>query len=127
MLSAFLLMTAAAPQAAATTVPAPVSSEIAVIRKRLTTWRGTTKKKGNAFFCKTRKSSGDKVLDGIRCDAQRYCMAQIDGSVQAVAALDLSRSARDARIDALAKTMTPCLETYEDARVAKLARERAGV
>ncbi|WP_375291187.1 hypothetical protein [Qipengyuania sp.] len=126
MLSALLLMTAAAPVAATPAPPAP-STEIAVIRKRLATWRGSMKKKGDHFVCKTRKTSGDAALDAIRCDAMRYCAQQVDGRMQAVLSASLPKADRQSRMDAVAQSMKPCMETYEDASVAKLARERAGV
>ncbi len=107
-------------------MPPAVAEEIRVLAERMDAFRGRVRRADGAFACDIDESTGDAALDDIRCNALRYCAMQVDADVQALAALDLPRRERDARIGELAQTVGPCAEDYEDAVLTRMAWERAG-
>ena len=126
MISAVFLLQAV-PVATEAAPPPEVAAQIEVIGRRLDTWKGSMKRrKDGQFACKITASSGDAEIDAIRCNAMRYCGAQVDARIQAVAGLKLAKAERNRRINALAQEMQPCMADYEDATVTRLAWERAG-
>ena len=104
--------------------PPEVAEEIVVLSTKLDASEIRIRREGGEFRCNVRRSSGDESLDAVRCDAFRYCAMQIDGQVQALADLDLSRRERDSRVNALAQSLGPCAEDYEDAVLTRMAWER---
>jgi hypothetical protein len=129
VLSALSLIAVQAPAPALTDTPAssaPVSEEIVVMGKALRNWKGQVRKRGDAFTCRITQSSGDAELDDIRCNAHRWCAQRVDGDIQALGQLKLEKAALNARINALAQRIGPCVTQYETLSLEHLARERAG-
>jgi hypothetical protein len=51
--------------------------EIVVIAKRLDKWQGKFSLRGEKFKCKTSRSTGDKGIDAIGCNAIRQCLVPL--------------------------------------------------
>lgn len=51
--------------------------EIVVTAKRLDKWQGKFSLRGVKFKCKTSKSTGDKGIDAIGCNAIRQCLVPL--------------------------------------------------
>ena len=83
------------------------------------------RKQDGELACRTRRSTGDKDIDAIRCDAMLTCMAPIEGQIDAVASSDLPTAERNRRISELSMSATPCMDDYHDRAVARLAAQRA--
>ena len=53
------------------------NQEIVVIAKRLDKWQGKFSLRGEKFKCKTSRSTGDKGIDAIGCNAIRQCLVPL--------------------------------------------------
>jgi hypothetical protein len=53
------------------------NQEIVVIAKRLDKWQGKFSLRGEKFKCKTSRSTGDKGIDVIGCNAIRQCLVPL--------------------------------------------------
>ena len=74
----------------------------------------------------TKKSSGDRAIDAIRCDAMLACYTPLQPELDRIAASDLGRAEKNRRMTEQALAAVPCLEQHHDAGVARLAAQRAG-
>lgn len=54
-----------------------VDQEIVVTAKRLDKWQGKFLLRGEKFKCKTSRSTGDKGIDAIGCNAIRQCLVPL--------------------------------------------------
>ncbi|QWC56763.1 hypothetical protein F7D01_06340 [Erythrobacter sp. 3-20A1M] len=107
-------------------VPAPTQpTEITVIGKKLANWKGGVFKRGGKLMCRTERSTGDAQLDAIRCGAMLACVRPVEGQIDAIMGSDLNKATKRKRFDALLDSTKPCLESYEDAAVAKMLARRA--
>jgi hypothetical protein len=118
-----MLLAAATPLAPVAPTPA-VTQEIVVMGKKLKDWKGGVSKVGGRMVCKTKKSSGDKALDAIRCGAMLSCVKPLEPRIDALmgSALPIGQKRRD--FDKMLTGIEPCLETYTAGAVARLAEDR---
>lgn len=121
---AAILFAAAAP--AATPPPPEVAQAIVVTRRKLKTWKGGVSKVGGKMVCKTRKSSGDKALDAIRCGAMLTCFKTAEPRIDTLMSSKLPAREKKLTLERIGTELVPCIEDYEDAAVLRLAREKAG-
>ena len=134
LLASLLLAQAAAASPAALpplpTFDAPpseaVAEEIVVIGRRMEEWKGGLASKDGRLTCLTRKSSGDADVDAIRCGAMLRCFAPEQAEFARLAALDIPRKERDAKMQAHAETLVPCMDAAHEAGMRYLAESRAG-
>jgi hypothetical protein len=117
---AVALLLAAAPAA----VPDP-GSEIVVIARKLKTWRGNLQQVDGKLVCRTRRSTGDTAIDAIGCDGMLACYAPLQPQLDAIAASNLRRAEKNRRMETAARSAIPCLDTYHDGAIDRLAAQRA--
>lgn len=118
------LLVAATPLAPVS--PAPeVAQEIVVMGKKLKDWKGGVSKIGGRMVCKTRKSSGDKALDAIRCGAMLSCMKPLEPRIDALMGSKLALSEKKNRLASMMSGVETCAAKQEAAALARLAEDRA--
>ena len=118
------LVLAAAP--VATTAPAPeVEQEIVVLGEKLKYWRGNWKSRKGKFSCKTTKSTGDKAIDKIGCDALQHCAAPRVGEIEAIYAAKHDKATREKLLAPINKAVGECLVETRNDGIAELAGMRA--
>lgn len=128
-LAIFLMLAqsgALAEQDAAPEPPPEVSDQIVVIGQRMADWKGGLSKVDGELACKTKKSSGDEMVDAIRCGSMLACIAPLAPQIDEIMGSDLGRKERRARVQVLSESAIPCMEDYNQAAVLRLARSRAG-
>jgi hypothetical protein len=104
----------------------PVENEIEVVGKRLRNWSGSWKLRKGALVCKTRRSTGDKAIDAIGCDAIRACLTPHIAKWQAINDADVPREEAQRQFDALMRNngVYDCIFAEREARIASLVVER---
>jgi hypothetical protein len=118
------LVLAAAPAAAP---PSPeAGNEIVVIARKMKSWRGNVRQVDGELVCRTKKSTGDRAIDAIRCEAMLACYAPLQPEMSRIAASDLGRAEKKRRMTETAQSAFPCLDQHHEAAVARLAEQRAG-
>ena len=115
--------------AAQDAAPAPqteVEEQIVVIGERMRTWNGGLAKVDGKLTCRTKKSSGDEMVDAIRCGAMLTCMGELAPQIDEVIASDIARKEKQAQVEAIAAGAVPCMDAYHKTAVMRLAQSRAG-
>jgi hypothetical protein len=104
----------------------PVDNEIEVIGRRLREWRGRWKFSGDAVTCKTKRSTGDKAIDAIGCDAMVQCIAPIAPQFDAIETSKLPKDEMNRRGNALLQEarIGECVAAKREAGIAALAEQR---
>ncbi|WP_086607005.1 hypothetical protein [Erythrobacter donghaensis] len=104
----------------------PVDHEIEVIANKLRTWRGDWKLSKGNVTCKTKRSTGDKAIDAIGCDAMVQCIAPIAPQFVALGESKLPKDEMNRRADALLKDagIGECVVSRREAGIAALAAAR---
>lgn len=125
MMSLLVLALAAAPPPVAA---APVDQEIEVIGDRLREWRGRWRLRGGAVTCKTTRSTRDRAIDAIGCDALVQCIAPITPQWAALEEAKLPRAELQTRANALLEEakIGDCVFEKREAGIAALAAARKG-
>ena len=100
-------------------------SEIVVIAQKLKSWRGVYKQRKGKFVCTTKRSTGDKLIDQIGCDALLQCAAPRSADISAVYAANKDRQVRERLMEPINTIIGECLVETRDAGVAALAEQRA--
>ena len=118
------LLLVAAPAAAPASPE--VGNEIVVIARKMKTWRGDLRQVDGELACRTKKSTGDRAIDAIRCEAMLACYGPLQPEMDRIAASDLRRAAKTRRMTETAQSAFPCLDQHHEAAVARLAAQRAG-
>ena len=129
MLAPLLLLAPSVAMAAqdAAVEPSPeVANEIVVIGQRMDDWKGGLAKVDGELKCRTKKSSGDEIVDAIRCGSMLACIAPLAPQIDEIMASDLGRKEKQARAQEVSETAVPCMEDYNREAVLRLARSRAG-
>ena len=129
-LAILLAFAGASAQAQTPPPPAPaapdlVEQQIVVIGEKLKGRKGSVAKAEGRLVCRTRTSTGDRKLDAIRCGAMLTCVRPLEPQVDELMASDRSSDDKRRAFDRLLVPAKPCMESYEDAAVARLAAERA--
>ncbi|WP_394706989.1 hypothetical protein [uncultured Erythrobacter sp.] len=122
-----MLALAALVQPAAEPVEEPVAdNEITVIGRKLQDWRGTWRLNDGTVSCKTRRSTGDKEIDAIGCDAMVQCIAPISPEFAAIEAANLPKAEAQQRANLLLESakIGDCVFAKREAGIAALAAER---
>lgn len=103
----------------------PADNEIEVIGNRLREWRGKWKTRKGVVSCKTTRSTGNKAIDAIGCDAMVQCIAPV---AQQWAALDakLPKDEINRRANAMLEEarIGDCVSAKREAGIAELAADR---
>ncbi len=127
MLMAALALAAAQP-AAETTAEPPADNEITVVANRLRDWAGRWKLRKGAIACKTTRSTGDKAIDAIGCNALVQCLTPLAPQFAALEKAKLSQEETASRARALhdeAKVWECVTDRRSDAIAALVAARRS--
>jgi hypothetical protein len=121
LLAPFALVAAAGPVA-----EAPTDHAIEVIGNRLRVWRGKWRFRDGGVTCKTTRSTGDKAIDAIGCDAMVQCIAPIAPQFAALTQAKLPKDEMNRRSDALVNEagVGECIFAKREAGIAALAAVR---
>jgi hypothetical protein len=79
----------------------PGDNEITVVANKLRAWRGNSKLRDGVVTCKTNRSTRDKAIDAVGCDALIQCMTPLIPQWQAINDADLPRKEAEQRFNAL--------------------------
>jgi hypothetical protein len=125
MLIATLALAAAEPAADSVSEP-PVENEITVIANKLRDWRGSWKLRKGAITCKTKRSTRDKAIDAIGCDALVQCMTPFIPQWQAIDDADLPLKELKRRVNTLLEDarIGDCVRDTREAGISALIAER---
>ena len=104
----------------------PVDDQIVVIGERMHTWNGGLAKVDGKLTCRTKKGSGDEMVDAIRCGAMLTCMGELAPQIDEVMASEIARKEKQAQVEAIAEGAVPCMDAYHKTAVMRLAQSRAG-
>jgi hypothetical protein len=103
----------------------PVENEITVIGNKLRDWRGKWRTRKGVVSCKTTRSTGDKAIDAIGCNAMVQCIAPV---AKQWAALDskLPKDEINRRANAMLEEagIGECVAARREAGIAALAAAR---
>lgn len=102
----------------------PVKQEILAIAGKMKAWRGGIYRRDGELTCRIEQSSGDVLVDGIRCGALVKCVGPHADTMDAIAASGLPEADRKARLEAIYAAAQPCIDRLHVAATVKLARAR---
>ncbi len=119
------LLLALALQVALDANPAPQDG-IVVIAEKQKNWRGRLKYKKDVPLCKTTRSTGDKEIDKIGCDAMITCFPKHQSSLHALANETNNKSEADVKAKAIYAEISDCVISNRDQGISELADLRAG-
>lgn len=104
----------------------PVENEIEVIGNRLRNWRGKWKLRKGVVSCKTTRSTGDKAIDAIGCNAMVECVAPLTPQWAALDQAKLPKDELNRQANALLKEagIGDCVFAKREAGIAALVADR---
>jgi hypothetical protein len=104
----------------------PAGNEIEVIGRRLRKWRGSWNLIGDAIGCQTTRSSGDKAVDAIGCNAVVDCMQPLAPQWKALTEARLPDHELKSKANALLQEagISECVAAKREAGIAALAEQR---
>ncbi|PAX08832.1 hypothetical protein [Sphingomonas lenta] len=102
-----------------------VQEEITVIGRKLRDWRGSLKTRNGTVRCVTRKSTGDREVDQIGCDAMVTCFPRFEGEFKAVLSTTRDKAVRNRVNTEISRRLATCVEQRHDELVETLADRRA--
>ncbi|WP_324828896.1 hypothetical protein [Qipengyuania zhejiangensis] len=121
-----LAQAAALPAAPAPAAPTPVDEQIAAIGERMSAWQGGLAKVDAKLTCETKQSTGDGMIDAIRCGSMLMCVGPLAPQIDEIMALDIAQREKQEQTSGLMQTAMPCMEDYHRQAIARLAATRAG-
>lgn len=101
-----------------------VDDEIVVIGEKLSTWKGKTYVKKGVRKCKSIKSSGDKAIDAIGCEAMLYCMSNLTPQIDQITATAKNKAEAAKLMAPLYAELGNCVAEQRSLGVARLAHAR---
>ncbi|MEG3166431.1 hypothetical protein U1701_17765 [Sphingomonas sp. PB2P19] len=110
---------------AASTAAPTIQDEIIVIGRKLRNWRGSLKTKGGATRCVTKKSTGDRDIDQIGCDAMVTCFLKFEGEFRAVLSASRDKISRNSMNADISQRLAACVEERHNKLKEALADRRA--
>lgn len=102
-----------------------IQEEITVIGRKLRDWRGSLKTRNGATRCVTKKSTGDREIDQIGCDAMVTCFPRFEGEFKAVLSTARDKAARKQTNAEISQRLATCVKQQHDELVDALANRRA--
>jgi hypothetical protein len=124
LLIATLALAAAQPEA-----EAPAENEIEVVANRLRNWRGTWRVRDGVVKCKTKRSTGDREIDTVGCDAMVTCMTPLAPKWQEIEDADLTKDELERQLNGLLQSakVSDCFDTAREQGInALVAARRSG-
>ena len=106
-------------------VPAEtLEDEVVVIGNKLKAWRARVRKVDGQMRCAIVKSTGDRDVDLVGCNAMATCATQLEPQLQAVADRKLSRAARRTAQTQAESRLLPCMMNERTRLIEELAERR---
>ena len=98
--------------------------EIVVIGQKQKFWRGYLKYKKDIPSCKTTRTTGDKAIDQIGCDAMIACLPEHRSALATLAEQRKKQSKFDVAAKPIFGEMGECLVSKRDRGISELADKR---
>lgn len=123
-----LLVASLALAAAQPVAEPPVVDEIVVMGNKLRDWRGSWRVRDGAVKCKTKRSTGDREIDAIGCDAMVTCMTPLVPQWQAIEDAKLPKAELERQLNGLLQSakVTDCFTAARQQSIAALVSARRG-
>lgn len=102
------------------------SPDIVVMARKLKNWRGEWKLRKGRVTCKTRKSTGDKEIDAIGCQAMSTCLTPHVSGIEAITSSKEASDSKNKRLAAVLNSTLPCVNAEHEKGLVALAERRAG-
>jgi hypothetical protein len=99
--------------------------EIVVIGQKLKNWRGVFKQRKGNYICTTKRSTGDKMIDQIGCDALLKCATPRGPEINAIFSANKDKKAREQLTKPINDSIGECLFETRNDGIAALAEKRA--
>ena len=103
------------------------SDEILVIAQKQKYWRGYLKYKQDIPSCKTKRSTGDKAIDQIGCDAMIACFPKHRDALSRLVQQYKKQSAFNEAAKPIYAEMGKCVVSNRDQGISELADKRLGI
>jgi hypothetical protein len=101
------------------------ADEVVVIGQKLATWRASCRTQGQAFTCRTRRSSGDVQIDAIGNAAMEACFPAMRPRYEAAQARGVAPAQRRSMMASANDAYGRCMIARRDAGISALAERRA--
>lgn len=98
--------------------------EIVVIGKKLNKWRGKTVNKNGIRTCKTMKSTKDREIDAIGCNAMLACMMSLESEAKSLAVSAKSKKEAATLLRPYYSKLGVCVQEERSRQIGALARSR---
>ena len=105
--------------------PELTESPIVVIARKLDTWRGNWRIDKGKFTCRTTRSSDDREIDALGCQAIERCIGPQVPALRTLSASKLAKNEKRRQMTALIQSSAPCMSTTRNAAIAELAAGRS--
>ncbi len=105
----------------------PADSEITVLARRLNSWRGDWRLKGDTIRCKTTRSTGDRAIDAIGCKAFVACLTPRVPELKNIEASRVDQQTRNAMLLGIMESSLPCIDEARRDGIAALAQGRGAI
>lgn len=100
--------------------------EIVVIARKLKIWHGEVVQRKGKAVCKIKRSTGEKEIDQIGCDALLQCTARRSDDINAINAANKDRRTRKRLMEPVVASIRACaLVEMRNAGIAAAAKRRA--
>ncbi|WP_010543332.1 hypothetical protein [Sphingomonas elodea] len=113
--------------ASATPVNPAAQEEIVVIGRKLRDWRGKLDLSARGTRCLTKRSTGDREVDQIGCDAMMICVPKFEAELKAALNQSKDKASRERANADVSRRITLCFQTEHDRRSAALAERRVAL
>ncbi|MEQ1724472.1 MAG: hypothetical protein ABL882_00915 [Sphingopyxis sp.] len=114
-------------QAEATPSVEPESdADIVVLARRLDSWRGRARERNGELECQIIRSSGDRDVDQIGCNAMTICITQLRPTL-ALHGSERNRTRRRALQIAANQALSNCVRSQRQTQLEALGDRRAGI
>ena len=101
-----------------------VTEEIVVIGERLNRWRGRTINKNGIRTCKTLKSTKDRHIDAIGCNAMLTCITSLEAEAASLAGGAKSKKEAATLLRPYYSKLGVCVRDERARQIAALAKSR---
>ncbi len=101
-----------------------VQDEIVVIGERLNRWRGKTVNKNGIRTCKTLKSTKDRDIDAIGCNAMLTCIISLEAEATSLAVGAKSKKEAATLLRPYYSKLGACVRDERSRQIAALAKSR---
>ena len=105
--------------------PEGTEPPIVVIARKLDNWRGDWRINKGAFTCRTTRSSGDRDVDAVGCQAIQRCIGPQVSALRSLSASKLRKDEKRRQMNALIQSSAPCMSTKRNEAIAELAARRS--